>query len=154
MTAVKPTRRSIVDTRQPAGSPIPGEPYFMVVRKIRRPHGVKGELIMEIHTDFPERLKTGVTVFVGEAHRPLSIRSLRPNGSTMLIAFDPYQNPETAGELRNQLVFVRTDDRPPLEEGEYYHHQLLGLKVINDEGRPVGTLVEILSTGANDVYVV
>jgi 16S rRNA processing protein RimM len=154
MTPSKTARRSFVDTRQLAGSPTPGEPAFLVVGKIRRPHGVKGELIMEIHTDFPDRLKVGVTVFVGETQRPLNIRSLRPNGSTILIAFDGYQNPETAGELRNQLVFVRADDRPPLEDGEYYHHQLLGLKVLTADDRPVGTIVEILSTGANDVYVV
>jgi 16S rRNA processing protein RimM len=151
---MKGTRRSLIDTRQSAGSPTQGEPAFLVVGKIRRPHGVKGELIMEVHTDFPERLVAGVIVYVGESHRPLSIHSLRSNGNTVLISFDAYHDPESAGALRNQLVFVRADDRPALDEGEYYHHQLLGMNVISDQEQQLGKLVEILSTGANDVYVI
>jgi 16S rRNA processing protein RimM len=49
---------------------------------------------------------------------------------------------------------VRADDRPSLPDGEYYHHQLLGLRVISDTGQTLGRLVQILSTGANDVYIV
>jgi hypothetical protein len=52
-------------TEQPAGSPSPGEPVFLVVGKLHRPHGVRGEMIMEIITDFPERLRNGVVVYVG-----------------------------------------------------------------------------------------
>ena len=57
-------------------------------------------------------------------------------------------------ELRNQLVYVRTDDRPPLEDGEYYHHQLLNLEVVTDSGVFLGVVTEILETGASDVLVV
>jgi 16S rRNA processing protein RimM len=57
-------------------------------------------------------------------------------------------------ELRNLLVYVPTADRPQLEEGEYYHHQLLGLQVIDEAGNTLGTIMRIHETGANDVYVV
>jgi 16S rRNA processing protein RimM len=70
------------------------------------------------------------------------------------VSFKGYHDPEKAGELRNQLVFVRADDRPPLPKGEYYHHQLLGLRVISDTGEELGVLKDILETGANDVYLV
>jgi 16S rRNA processing protein RimM len=109
---------------------------------------------MDVITDFPERLRRGATVYVGDAHQPHKIRSLRWHGTTLLISFDAYDAPETAGVLRNQLVFVHAEDRPSLPEGEYYHHQLLGLRVVSDDGQDLGHLAEILQTGANDVYVV
>jgi 16S rRNA processing protein RimM len=147
-------RNKVAQTELPAGSPQPGEPAFLVVGKLHRPHGLRGEMVFEIYTDFPERLEPGVSVYVGENHQPLRIRSRRPSHTTLLLAFEGFKDPESAGELRNQLVYVRADDRPPLPEGEYYHHQLLGLQVVSDEGRELGKLTQILDTGANDVYVV
>jgi 16S rRNA processing protein RimM len=137
-----------------AGSLSSGEPVFLAVGKLRRSHGVKGEMVMDIFTDFPERLKTGVRVFIGAQHTEQRIRSQRPNGSSLLIAFQGFSTPESVAELRNQVVFVRADDRPPLPEGEYYHHQLLGLRVVDEGGQTLGKLVEILSSPANDVYIV
>ncbi len=139
---------------EPAGLPKPDEPAFLVVGKLRRPHGLKGEIIMQVITDFPERLQPGVTVYVGEQHMPMPIRSRRWHDRALLLAFDPYTDPESASALTNQMVYVRSDDRPPLPEGEYYHHQLLGLQVITDEGVELGQISQILETGANDVYVV
>ncbi len=138
----------------PAGSPDKGEPVFLVVGKIRRPHGVRGEMVMEVETDFPERLKSGVVLYVGEEHRPLTLTGCRANDTTLLVSFRGYSSPEAAGELRNQLVFVRADDRPPLPEGEYYHHQLIGMRVEDESGEFLGELVQILETGANDVYLI
>jgi 16S rRNA processing protein RimM len=93
-------------------------------------------------------------VFVGDDHEPLRIRSRRSADKAILIAFDGYSNPESAAKLRSQYVYVRAGDRPPLPEGEYYHHELLGLQVITEDGRDLGRLVEILSSPANDVYIV
>jgi 16S rRNA processing protein RimM len=58
------------------------------------------------------------------------------------------------GVFRNQTVFVTIADRPPLPDGDYYHHQLIGKQVVSEDGRRLGTLTEILETGANDVAVV
>ena len=137
-----------------AGSPPGGEPAFLVVGKLRHPHGVRGEILLEVLTDFPERLQPGVTVLVGEEHQPLRLRSRRVHNKGLLVGFDGYNVPETVGALRNALVYVNTADRPPLPEGEYYHHQLLGLRVVDDEGHELGRLIEILTTKANDIYMV
>ena len=137
-----------------SGSPPTGEPDFLVVGKLRRPHGVRGEILMDVYTDFPERLKTGVTVYIGPEHAPAHIRSTRWQPPAMLIAFEQYQTREEAGVLRNFLVQVRVDDRPPLAEGEYYHHQLLGMQVVEESGESLGVLSRILETGANDVFIV
>ncbi len=139
---------------KPAGSLNSGGPVFLVVGKLRRPHGVKGEMLMDVLTDFPERLRSGLLVYVGEEHQSLRIISLRQSNQALLVAFEPYRDPESVGVLRNQFIYVRADDRPPLPEGEFYHHQLIGLRVITDEGVVLGQLSSILETGANDVYVV
>ena len=139
---------------QPAGSPSPGEPAFLVIGKLRRPHGVRGEMQMDVYTDFPERLRPGVTVFVGENRQAERVRSVRVHEPGLLIAFTGYSTSVEVGLFRNVLVYVRADDRPALPEGEYYYHQLIGLPVISDEGKPLGELTQILATGANDVYVV
>jgi 16S rRNA processing protein RimM len=136
------------------GSPSPGEPVFLAVGKLHRPHGIHGEIIMEILTDFPERLKTGITLYVGKEHQPLRLRSRRWHNQNLLVTFEGYSDPETVSILVNQLVQVRAADSPPLPEGEYYHHQLLGLQVVDENGIQLGRLKQILETGANDVYIV
>jgi len=137
-----------------AGSPQKGEPVFLAVGKLRRPHGLRGEIIMDVLTDFPERLHRGITLFVGPEHQPLRLRSHRWHGAALLVTFEGYDTSEQAGELRNHLAYVTAADRPQLPEGEYYHHQLIGMKVVSEQGEVLGKVTEILATGANDVYVV
>jgi 16S rRNA processing protein RimM len=136
------------------GSPTSGEPEFLVIGKLGRPHGVRGEILMHVYTDFPERIQPQATFFVGPQYQLLKLTKRRQHAQGLLVMFAGYPNREKVAELRNQLVHVRTSDRPPLEEGEYYHHQLLGLEVIAEDGKSLGTLASILETGANEVYVV
>ena len=148
-----PDRMSAASER-PAGSPSAGEPALLVVGKIRRPHGVAGEALVEIYTDFPERLAPKTLIFVGALHQPLTIRKRRPHKDGLLLAFEDITTPEQVGLLRNLMISIPAADRPPLPEGEYYHHQILGLSVVDEDGQELGKLAEILETGANDVYVV
>jgi 16S rRNA processing protein RimM len=136
-----------------AGSPLRGEPDFLAVGRLRRPHGVRGDILMEVLTDFPDRLTDGMILYVGAEHRPLRMLHQRNYREARIVTFEGYETPEEIGEFRNQYVFIPTADLPPLPEGEYYHHQILGLQVFNETGTSLGTLVEILETGANDVYV-
>jgi 16S rRNA processing protein RimM len=131
-----------------------GEPEFLAVGKIRRPHGLQGEMLVDIWTDFPERLEPGVQLYSGEDHHPVTLCSQRPYRNAMLLSFDGIDDPESAGKFRNQLLFVRSDDRPDLPEGEYYHHQLLGMQVVTEDDQVLGAVTQILQTGSNDVYVV
>ena len=136
------------------GSSNIGEPEFLVVGKIRKPHGINGELRMEVFTDFPERLKPGVTVFVGKSYRPETIVSTRWHKNLLLIKFESCQDREMAGIYRNSFVYVRVADLPDLPEGEFYQHEILGMEVITLEGEKLGVLESILETGANDVYII
>lgn len=138
---------------QTAGSPL-GEPDYLAVGFLRRPHGVVGEILMDLHTDFPERLKPGRKVFLGDEHQSFTLAAIRPHGKSVLITLKGIETPEAAGRFRNTWMFAKTKDMPPLPEGKYYKYQLLGLEVVDEDGKHLGTLTEVLETGANDVYVV
>lgn len=136
-----------------SGSPS-GEPVYLIVGFLRRPHGVRGEMIMDIHTEFPERLRTGMKVYLGEEHKPMRLASVRPHGNGMLVSMRGLITPEEAGKFRNTWVYVTAADRPSLPDGKVYQHQILGFRVVSDEGVELGHLTDIFPTGANDVYVV
>ncbi len=148
-----PRRKSSVSMNT-AGSPSPGEPAFLAVGKLRRPHGVHGEMIMDVLTDFPERLEPGAQLFAGQEHLPVRLMGRRPHGQALLVSFEGYDSPEKVGELRNQFIYVSASNLPALDEDEYYFHELIGLQVYTENGDLLGTLTEILETGANDVYIV
>lgn len=138
-----------------SGSPASGEPEFLAIGKLLRPHGVRGEIHLALWTDFPERIKPGKLVYVGQTHQPVQIKSLRGHDAEPLITFADIDDREEAGKFRNQVVFVRTADLPPLPEDELYLHQLIGLRVVRDEDDlALGVIAEILETGANDVFLV
>ena len=134
------------------GSPT-GEPLYLSIGFLRRPHGLHGEIIMDLHTDFSERLRKGRRLFVGEQHKPVTLESVRPHGHGMLVKFKTIDTPEGVGQFRNQWVYAKTKDLPSLPEGQHYQHELLGIHVVDDNGNPLGTLKEIMETGANDVYL-
>jgi 16S rRNA processing protein RimM len=136
-----------------SGSPS-GEPVYLVVGFLRRPHGVAGEIIMDVHTDSPGRLKSGRRLFMGEEHQPITLAGSRTHANGLLVKLKGFNTPEEVGQFRNQWVYVKISDEPPLPEGKYYPHQLFGLQVVDENDNPLGKLTEILVTGANDVYVV
>jgi len=126
----------------------------LVVGKVRRPHGVHGEVVAEIYTDFPERISLKKAIYLGEKHVKLVIASQRPHNEGLLLGFEGVTTPEQAGRYRNQILSIAASEASELPEGEYYFHELLDLEVVDVAGNPLGTLTEILETGANDVYVV
>jgi 16S rRNA processing protein RimM len=142
------------DELNSTGSPQQGEPLYLVVGQIKKAHGLKGEVLFEIKTDFPERLRKGKRVYVGDQHTEETIASTRFHNKGLLIRFDGKEKPEDIESLRNELVYVRSDEIPPLPSGEYYFYQLTGLKVYNEQDGYRGDLTEIMETGANDVYLI
>lgn len=129
------------------------EPAFVLVGKFQRTHGVGGEITMRVDTDFPERIRRGRVLYTGEAYLPLKVQRARWKGKLLLIKFVDFDSPEDVSEFTNQFVFASIIDLPPLPEGEYYHHQLIGLDVY-EGAEHLGRLSAILETGANDVYII
>jgi len=131
------------------------EPRYLAVGRVLRPHGVHGELRVEVLTDFPEHLVDVQTVYVGQRHRPYQIAGMRFHRDVMLLTLAGCTDRNTAEMLRGQLLEVALDDAIPLEEDEYYHFQILGMQVETDEGELLGEIVDIFEApGANDVLVV
>lgn len=135
------------------GSPGKGEPIFLIIGKVRKPHGVRGEVLFEVITEFPERIKKETVVFIGRGKKEYTIEGLRTHQSHLLIKFHGLDNCENVEQLRNQMVYIKTASVPILPEDEYYHHELVGMSVYED-GFLIGHVNEVLETGANDVLVV
>jgi 16S rRNA processing protein RimM len=140
--------------RQTPGPPPTGGPEFLLVGVVRRPHGVKGEVLLAVLTDFPERLQPGVVVYLGEDFVPQALASRRGHNDGLLVRFEGVSSRDDVADWSSRSVYVRADDRPPLPEGEYYLHQLLGLNVVTEDGEALGVLADVLETGANPVYLV
>lgn len=130
----------------------------IVVGRIGAPHGVRGEMRLFPETDFPERLRAGRRVVlcpVSGAAMPTRIVRVRAQGDRgLLLSVQGVITADTARLYAGGTLCVAAEDLPPLPEGHYYHHQLVGLTVLRADGGPVGRLVEVLVTGANDVYAV
>ncbi|HCS40604.1 MAG TPA: 16S rRNA processing protein RimM [Anaerolineaceae bacterium] len=136
------------------GSPQSGGPVFLTIGKLQRTHGVKGEIVMELMTDFPEKILPGNIVFIGSKQQPYEIASVRPAADKMLISFKGFNDCDQVSILRNQVVSIKTEDANQLPEGEFYHHEIIGMTVVEEDGKLVGSIEEILVTGANDVYII
>jgi len=121
---------------------------------VLRPHGIRGELRVEILTDYPERIALHRVLYLGPESRPYPVEGVRFHRGAALIKLAGCDDRTAAEALRGQWVQVPIEAAVPLEEGEYYHFQVVGVEVITAEGESLGRIVEVIDTGANDVYVV
>jgi len=111
-------------------------------------------MLLELLTDFPDRLTQAARLYVGQGRRPAEVESLRRHGQDMLLRLKEVGDRDAAERLRGEALCLRVDDLPPLPEDVYYFHQIEGLEVFTEQGEHLGRVAEILKTGANDVYVV
>ena len=138
-----------------SGSSNQSEPDFLAVGKLRRPHGVHGEILLTIWTHIPGIIKSGVEVFIGDNHKSVHISNVRRHKNDLLVSFEEYLIREEVGLLSNQILMINKKSLPPLDDDEYYLHQIIGMSVINEEEDSIlGSVSQILETGANDVYIV
>ena len=126
------------------------------IGKIGGTHGYKGLLKVLPLTDFPERFGLLKQVYVGQDKNAelMTVESTTAYKGYFLIKFKGIDNKEAAQELTNQYLKVEEKDIYPLPAGQYYHFQLIGLSVFDENNGYLGILNEVLETGANDVYVV
>ena len=115
-------------------------------------HGVRGELRLKLFTDSAENLKRYPTVFVGGIERKLE--SVRPGPSGAVVRIEGIADRSAAEALRGSLVEVERSALPPLDEGEYYHADLIGLACVDREGRELGRVIAVENYGAGDLLEV
>jgi len=133
-------------------------PEYLVAGEILRPHGVRGELRMRVHSEYPEKLRQLRHVYLAAAAddpapQKIAVKGLRFNKEYGLLALAGYDNRNAAETLRGKLVLMELAQAAPLAAGEYYLFQLIGLQV-RAAGQDIGRIKEVLQTGANDVYIV
>lgn len=125
----------------------------VITGKILSAHGIKGEVKVKPLTDNPHRFRRGHTLFVEKTEAELLITAVRDAANGLLIVKFKGLNDRTEAEkLRGSLLLVDAADVPPLPEGEYYHFQLLGMEVFEEDGSRLGVLSDFVDSGANDVY--
>jgi len=131
------------------------EPRFLVIGQIGKAHGVRGEVRVTPHTDSPERFTWLETVYIGEPDpQPVAVESARLHKNFVLLKLAGYESREQVERLRGQWLQVPEEEAIPLEEGEYFLYQLIGLQVFQDTGHFLGELVDVIETAANHVFVV
>ena len=127
---------------------------YLAVGLITSAHGLRGEVKVELHTDFPERFAPGIDVYLGEELEKATISASRPHQGQLLLQFEGYESRVAADLLRGLWIFIPDDEAVELEEDTYFVHDIIGLSVQTAGGKLLGTLSEVLFTGANEVYVV
>ncbi|MCP2324945.1 16S rRNA processing protein RimM [Hamadaea flava] len=137
---------------------------LLVVGKILRPHGIRGELVVEVRTDEPEeRFVVGSTFDVGPTEEKLgspvgaklTIETVRWHQGRPLIFFAEVPDRNVAEELRGLLLWVDSGDiAAPVDPDEFHDHQLVGLDVITVAGDKIGVVARIDHAPASDMLVV
>jgi 16S rRNA processing protein RimM len=124
----------------------------VAVGRINGPWGIHGHVKVTPLTSNPERFVAGATLLVeGIPRKVLDVQT--PRGYPC-VQFRGYEDRTAAESLAGALIEIPESELPPLPEGEYYIHDLVGLEVRDTGGRALGRLREVLRTGANDVYVI
>lgn len=127
---------------------------FVVAGRVVRPHGMRGDLLIEPVSQLMHSLGPGSDVFLGPGRVPASVESCRLHAKRWLMRLEGTQDVTAAESWRGAEVALRFEPETQLQPGEYFYWQILGLQVKTEVGRELGEIVEILETGANDVYVV
>ncbi|WP_432154264.1 ribosome maturation factor RimM [Streptomyces tricolor] len=129
----------------------------LVVARIGRAHGIKGEVTVEVRTDEPElRLAPGAVLATDPASAgPLTIETGRVHSGRLLLRFAGVTDRNAAEALRNTLLIAEVDpEELPEGEDEYYDHQLIDLDVVTEDGTEVGRITEISHLPTQDLFIV
>lgn len=129
---------------------------YVAVGRVGRPHGVRGEVRVEVGSGLPLGLGGYSRVYLGKAGdpRPAEVESARLHGRFLLVKFAGVDDVDAARALVHFVLSVERAEMPPLGEGEYYHADLLGCRVVDEGGAELGRAVDVFSSGAHDLLVV
>ena len=136
-------------------------PHFLILARVLRPHGVRGDLSVQVLTDFPERIAQLDVVHIGrDPDQPDRMtqhhvmRAKRAKNDQWLLHLEGVETREDGDLLRGQYICVSLTDAVPLEDDEVYLFQVMGIAVHTKDGQHLGRVTDFIETGANDVYIV
>ena len=131
-------------------------PETVAVGRILRPHGVRGEVVVEVLSDVPARFQKGSRVLgvrEGAPTLPLTVATGRVHKTGAVVRFEGYDDRERAGELRGLDLEIPRAEVPKARRGTYYHFELLGCLCRND-GEELGRVVEVMEDGGGVMLIV
>jgi len=155
----RPTRRPAFTPRPLAQTqgPDPDAPLAEVrltVGVVAGAHGVEGEVKVRLTTDDPDHLATIERLYLGDSLSPVRHLGLRFHRGMALLTLPGVTTPEAARALTGIPLRIAGSDARPLEANEYYLYQVVGIAVRTEAGDALGTVVDVIETGANDVFVI
>lgn len=125
---------------------------LIAIGKAVAPHGVRGDVRVVPLTDYPERFEKTKEVKL-ENGRSLAIENAKFHKQFVLLKFRGLDDRDAVEFLRGKLLLVGSEDLVKLPEGHYFIFEIVGLKVYDEAGAYLGTVTDVLATGANDVYI-
>jgi 16S rRNA processing protein RimM len=134
-------------------------PARLVVGRVLRPHGVRGELSVEVLSDAPERFSPGVELGAGDPEssgplRPVTVAAARLHQGRLLLSLVGVDDRDAADRLRGTLLSIPVGSARPLARDEFWAHQLVGLVVVDHDGRERGRVADVLPGAAHDLLAV
>jgi 16S rRNA processing protein RimM len=127
---------------------------WIAVGQVMGAFGSTGELRVKPLGRFPDRFRELKRVYLGEEHAETAVLHRRPHGEGVVMRLQGVKGRDEARALFGTYLYVPESEAVELPAGEFFVHQVVGLRVVTDEGRELGTVREVLQTGSNDVYVV
>ncbi|HEX9337779.1 MAG TPA: ribosome maturation factor RimM [Pseudonocardiaceae bacterium] len=131
-----------------------------MVGRVVKPHGIRGELMVDVSTDSAElRFAVGAVLFVtsrdGSVSRTLTVTAARPHSGRLLVYFEGVADRDAAEALRGAVLSANPADLPPIDDpDEFYDHQLEGLDAVTVAGATIGTVREIMHGAGGELLVV
>ncbi len=127
----------------------------IVIGKITTAHGIQGEVKVSLFVDDGEFIRDLDFLYLeGRPRREIKLKRARITANQAILAFEGLETRNDAEALRGRELSIPVEWLPELDEGEYYVAEIVGLAVETEEGEPLGTLEEVIFTGANEVYVI
>lgn len=130
--------------------------FDIIIGKISSSFGIKGEVKIQVLTDFPERFSSGNLINIKKNDGSIlakKILSSRESKGSIIVKLQDIDDRNQADELRNSDIVISDKDLCNLPKDRYYVFELIGIDVITNDGRNLGKIIEVIQSGANDVYV-
>ncbi len=145
---------SALNPRQTTGSLSQSEPVYLEIGLLQRPHGVRGDMILNIYRDCESFIQAGKTLWIGKRYEAFHIQSVKGHDQRVIVHFEELSNPEDARNYSNSSVYIPESLLLAAKPGQVFEYQLIGFRVIHVDGTPIGVLREIIRTGSAPVYLV
>ncbi|MGZ3675791.1 MAG: ribosome maturation factor RimM, partial [Ktedonobacterales bacterium] len=132
-------------TNPPTSSqPRPIDEEWVVVGEFVGPFGIHGEVKLRPITDFPERFERTPTLYVGDKHVPYRVEQAHMHKQLVLLRLAGITDVDAAEQLRGAQVWIPATELTPLQEDQFYLHDVVGLRVQHVNGRPLGVVTDVV----------